>query len=99
MALNISEFCIACDACRQVCPNDAICEDRPWYMIDADKCTECSGEHAEAQCASICPVEGAICDELGVPLNPPGSLTGIPPEVLLSLAATGGGSATTGRGS
>ncbi len=96
MALQISEFCIACDACRTVCPNDAISEDSPWYMISSDRCTECSGDYADAQCASICPVEGAICDELGTPLNPPGSLTGIPPEVLLRLAATGGGSVTTG---
>jgi hypothetical protein len=29
---------------------------------------------------AICPIEGAILDELGVALNPPGSLTGIPPE-------------------
>jgi hypothetical protein len=48
-------------------------------MIDAVRCTECSGEALEPQCAAICPVEGAIVDALGVPLNPPGSLTGIPP--------------------
>jgi hypothetical protein len=28
---------------------------------------------------AICPIEGAILDEVGEPLNPPGSLTGIPP--------------------
>ena len=51
----------------------------PHFLIDADKCTECSGDFAEAQCASICPIEGAIINELGEALNPPGSLTGIPP--------------------
>ena len=50
------------------------------FLIDADKCTECLGDFADAQCAAICPIEGAIVDELGEPLNPPGSLTGIPPE-------------------
>ena len=33
------------------------------------------------QCASICPVEGAILDAAGEAINPPGSLTGIPPQV------------------
>ena len=28
-----------------------------------------------------CPVEGAILDAQGLPLNPLGSLTGIPPEI------------------
>lgn len=50
------------------------------FLIDADKCTECVGDYADAQCAAICPIEGAIIDELGAELNPPGSLTGIPPE-------------------
>jgi ferredoxin len=52
----------------------------PHFLIDADKCTECVGDFADAQCVAICPIEGAILDELGVALNPPGSLTGIPPE-------------------
>jgi hypothetical protein len=38
------------------------------------RCTECAGSFPEAQCASICPVEGAIEDELGGAVNPPGSL-------------------------
>lgn len=43
------------------------------------------GDHAEAQCAAICPIEGAIVNELGEPLNPPGSLTNIPLEKLRQL--------------
>lgn len=85
MALAINHLCTACDACLRVCPNDAIREDRPYYAIDADSCTECLGDYAEAQCAAICPIEGAIVDELGVALNPPGTLTGIPPHKLVSL--------------
>ena len=63
---------------RQVCPNDAIALADPPFLIDERKCTECLGDHAEPQCAAICPIEAAIVDELGVYLNPPGSLTGIP---------------------
>jgi ferredoxin len=84
MALEIIESCVNCWACLPLCPNDAILAasppDHPHFRIDADKCTECLGDFADAQCASICPIEGAILDELGEALNPPGSLTGIPPE-------------------
>ena len=85
MALSINHLCTACDACLHVCPNDAIIAETPYYVIEASACTECLGDHAEAQCAAICPIEGAIVDELGVALNLPGSLTGIPPQKLASL--------------
>jgi ferredoxin len=78
VALSITEACVNCWACVDVCPNQAISEATPVFAIDADQCTECMGEFREAQCAAICPVECAIIDESGVPLNPPGSLTGIP---------------------
>lgn len=80
MALEIIECCVNCWACVPLCPNQAIVEALPHFLIDADRCTECVGEHARAQCAEICPIEGAIVDELGEPLNAPGSLTGVPPE-------------------
>ena len=60
--------------------NKAIVEAKPHFLIDADKCTECVGDYADPQCVAICPIEGAILDEIGEPMNPPGSLTGIPPE-------------------
>ena len=41
MALIIMDECIACDACREECPNMAIEEGDPIYVIDADRCTEC----------------------------------------------------------
>lgn len=69
-------------ACVDVCPNDAIYEDKPHFLIDDGKCTECLGDHGVPQCAAICPIEMAIVDELGAFLNPPGSLTGIPIEKL-----------------
>ena len=80
MSLEIIESCVNCWACAPLCPNKAIYEAAPQFLIDADKCTECVGDFVDAQCVAICPIEGAILDELGVALNPPGSLTGIPPE-------------------
>ena len=80
MAFEIIETCVNCYACEPLCPNQAIYQASPHFMIDPEKCTECIGDYMDAQCSSICPIEGAILDELGVALNPPGSLTGIPPE-------------------
>ena len=82
MAMKIVEECINCGACEPECPNEAITQGDPIYLIDADKCTECAGDFEDPQCASICPIEGAILNEDGVPLNPPGSLTGIPLQKL-----------------
>lgn len=82
MAFEISETCVNCYACEPLCPNQAIYQAKPHFLIDSEKCTECIGDYMEAQCASICPIEGAILSELGEPLNPVGSLTGIPPELI-----------------
>ncbi|MGE0082194.1 MAG: 4Fe-4S binding protein [Thiohalomonadaceae bacterium] len=81
MAFSITALCVNCYACLDVCPNGAIVETRPHFRIDARKCTECEGAYADPQCASICPIEGAILDAFGTALNPPGSLTGIPPAL------------------
>lgn len=62
MALLISEECIACDACRDECPNDAIEEGDPLYMIDPDRCTECVGHYDEPACVAVCPVDCIIPD-------------------------------------
>ena len=85
MALQITEACVNCWACVDVCPNEAIYEDMPHFLIDDQKCTECLGHHADAQCAAICPIECAIVDELGTYLNPPSSLTNIPLAKLIQL--------------
>ena len=82
MALEIIESCVNCYACEPLCPEQAISEAKPHFTIDAGKCTECDGHYSEAQCAAICPIEGAILDAAGDPINPPGSLTGIPLEKL-----------------
>jgi ferredoxin len=85
MALKITKSCVNCWACVDVCPTDAIYLETTHFMIDKRKCTECAGEHADPQCASICPIEMAIVNETGEFLNPPGSLTGIPLEKLIEL--------------
>ncbi len=82
MSLSIIESCVNCWACLDVCPSEAIYEAKPHFMIDAKKCTECEGDHADPQCATICPIEGAILDAAGEEVNPAGSLTGIPPEMM-----------------
>lgn len=80
MGLSITRLCVNCFACLDVCPSGAVLEAKPHFRIDAKKCTECDGAYADPQCATICPVEGAILDSFGDAINPPGSLTGIPPE-------------------
>lgn len=87
MAYQIIESCVNCWACEPLCPSQAIREARPHFLIDAKRCTECEGDHAVAQCVSICPIEGAILDAVGAPANPPGSLTGIPPERMQEVMA------------
>lgn len=87
MVLSIIESCVNCYACEPLCPSDAITQGETVFLIDAKKCTECEGEFADPQCASICPIEGAILDASGLPLNPAGSLTGIPPQKLAEAMA------------
>ena len=80
MALRILGSCVNCWACEPLCPSGAIQVAKPHFVIDAAACTECLGEYADPQCASICPIEGAIVNAMNQPLNPLGSLTGIAPE-------------------
>jgi len=57
MALLINDECIACDACRDDCPTEAIEEGDPIYVIDPDRCTECINDYDEPICISVCPVD------------------------------------------
>ena len=50
MAYVISDDCIACGACADGCPVNAISEGDGKYVIDADACIDCGA------CAGICPV-------------------------------------------
>jgi ferredoxin len=58
----ITDECIACDACREECPNTAIEEGDPIYIIDSDLCTECVGSFDEPQCIEVCPVDCIVLD-------------------------------------
>jgi len=87
MAFEIIEGCVNCWACLPRCPSEAIREARPHFLIDAGACTECEGDFAHPQCASICPIEGVILNGAGEPVNPPGSLSGIPPGRLAAVCA------------
>ena len=55
MALIIDDNCTACDACKPVCPNEAITVGDPIYLIDPARCTECVGTDEEPQCKDVCP--------------------------------------------
>ena len=63
MALLINDDCTACDACKPVCPNEAISVGDPIYVIDPLRCTECVGHFDTPQCRAVCPVD---C----IPLDP-----------------------------
>ncbi len=53
MAYKISDECIACGACADGCPVEAIAAGDGKYEINADTCIDCGA------CADTCPM-GAI---------------------------------------
>jgi len=57
MALLINDDCTACDACRPVCPNEAITAGDTIFVIDPLRCTECVGAEDEPQCKLACPAD------------------------------------------
>lgn len=67
MAMTIVETCISCAACEGECPNHAISDGDPIFVIDHDKCTECVGAFDSPKCVEVCPVEGAIVLDPGFP--------------------------------
>ena len=56
MAYVISDACVSCGSCAEVCPMSAISEGDSQYVIDADTCVSCGA------CAEACPME-AISEE------------------------------------
>jgi ferredoxin len=62
MAYLINDDCTACGICITECPNDAISEGDPIYVINPALCTECVGFYDEPQCVSVCPVEAIQLD-------------------------------------
>lgn len=62
MALMITADCTNCDACRPVCPNEAIAAGDLIYVIDALRCTECVGAEDEPQCRLVCPADCIVAN-------------------------------------
>jgi len=62
VALKITYDCIACAACVEDCPNQAISEGPGVYVIDPQRCTECVGFNDSSQCVAICPVDACVPD-------------------------------------
>lgn len=91
MAVTIESPCVNCFACMTVCPNGAISQSKPHFVVNPRKCTECVGDFETPQCAAICPVEEAILSADGSALNPLGTLTGIPADRTLQLRRRQGG--------
>ncbi len=57
MAYKITDDCVACGACADGCPVEAISEGADKYVIDADACIECGA------CADTCPNEAIVLDD------------------------------------
>jgi ferredoxin len=62
MATMIASDCINCGACEPECPNNAISQGDPIFVIDPQLCTECVGFHDYEACAAVCPVDVCITD-------------------------------------
>jgi hypothetical protein len=62
MATMITTECINCGACEPECPNNAIRQGDPVYVIDPLLCTECVGFHDYEACAAVCPVDCCVTD-------------------------------------
>jgi ferredoxin len=62
MAYYITSDCINCGACEPECPNVAISEGDPVYVIDPDRCTQCIGHYESSRCAEVCPVDACLPD-------------------------------------
>jgi len=62
MATMITNECINCGACEPECPNNAISQGDPVFVIDPMLCTECVGFHDYEACAAVCPVDCCVTD-------------------------------------
>ena len=56
MAYKILDTCIACGACMEECPTNAISEG-DIYSINADACIDCGS------CAAVCTTDSPVPEE------------------------------------
>jgi ferredoxin len=54
MAHRITDECLACAACVEECPEEAISEGDPIYVIDPELCTDCG------TCVDSCPNDAIV---------------------------------------
>ena len=54
MAYKISDACVACGACKEVCPVEAISEG-DIYLINPDVCIDCGACESECPSSAIAP--------------------------------------------
>ena len=54
VAHKITEECINCGACIDVCPEEAITEGDEISVIDPEKCTDCGS------CVEVCPTDAIV---------------------------------------
>ena len=62
MAYIITDDCIICGGCEEVCENQAIIAEEFCTVIDPSKCTECVGIYPIPLCAEVCPVDACVPD-------------------------------------
>ncbi|WP_394766672.1 4Fe-4S binding protein [uncultured Paludibaculum sp.] len=60
MAFAIGYQCIACGACRSICPNGAIQAARPRFRIEPLLCTECALFADQPLCVAECPINAIV---------------------------------------
>ena len=56
MAFMITDECINCGGCMEICENRAIYETEEKSEIDPSRCTECVGISQRQMCADVCSV-------------------------------------------
>ena len=64
VSIRITEECINCGCCEDVCPMLAIHEDPAGgaRTVDASRCTECVGLYGRVMCEVECPVDACVAD-------------------------------------
>ena len=67
MAFRITDDCIECLACAEVCPHQAVLHARapeavPRIAIDPSACTHCWPFDGEPRCVKACPVDCIVVD-------------------------------------